>query len=70
MANWTAIGGQGPAKRKGRQMEAMLSFLIEERMRTLQSDGALVRQPRQRARQDGLADASTSPADNRRSRDV
>jgi hypothetical protein len=51
-------------------MEPMLSFLIEERMRTLQSDGALVRRPRRRPRQGGLADASKSPADYRRSRDV
>jgi hypothetical protein len=51
-------------------MEPMLSFLVEERMRTLQRDGALVRRPRRRAWQGGLADTSTSPVDNRRSRDV
>jgi hypothetical protein len=51
-------------------MEPMLSFLAEERMHSLQRDGALVRRARRRAPRRRLVDALMSRADGRSARDV
>jgi hypothetical protein len=58
------------SRSKGRQMEPMLSFLVEERMHTLRRDGALARRSRRRAPRRRLTDASTSPVDRRSAHDV
>jgi hypothetical protein len=51
-------------------MEAMLSFLVEERMHILQRDGALVRRARPRAPRRRLTDALMSRTDLRSVRHV
>ena len=51
-------------------METMLSFLAEERMRTLRRDGALARRSRRRAPRRRLTDALMSPVDDRGAGDV
>jgi hypothetical protein len=58
-----------PTESEG-QMEPMLPFLAEERMHTLQRDGALVRRARRRAPRRRLVDALMSRADGRSARDV